>query len=41
MVAQARVIEQNARDNERPCERATPRLVRTGYEPRAETTVKR
>ena len=39
MVAQALVVEQHARDDERPGERPTPRLVGPGDEPRAERAV--
>jgi hypothetical protein len=35
MVAQARVVEQHAGDDERPGERAASRLVRPRDEPRA------
>ena len=39
VVAQLRVVEQHARDEQRPGERPAPRLVGAGYEARAELPV--
>ena len=39
VVAQALVVEQHARDDERPCERPPPRLVGPGHEAAAEVPV--
>jgi hypothetical protein len=41
MVAEAGVVEQDARDDERSSERASARLVRPCDKPRPEATVKR
>ena len=35
MVAQTSVVQKDARDDERPCQRAAPGLVGAGDEPRA------